>query len=92
MARETAELIPPYFGRERRTSSAAPMATAQTGAMVIRNGRMVSLAECDPRSKAPNTITVPSASRINPATKAGHLNARIAGQSTSYSDVGVDDQ
>src|SRR5437879_10149333 len=36
------------------------MASAHTGPMVIRNGRMVSLAECESRSKAWNTRTVPN--------------------------------
>ncbi|TME05617.1 MAG: LLM class F420-dependent oxidoreductase [Chloroflexi bacterium] len=41
------------------------MATAQTGAMVITNGRIVSLAECELRSKASKTRTVPNSSTTN---------------------------
>ena len=42
----------------RRTRAAAT-ATIQTGAIVMTNGRMVSLFECDTRSKASKTATVP---------------------------------
>jgi len=49
------------------------MATAQTGVMVIKNGRIVSLAECESRSKAMKTMTVPKSSRIEPAISPGHL-------------------
>ncbi len=38
---------------------AAAIATAQTGAMVMMKGRIVSLFECDTRSKARKTMTVP---------------------------------
>ena len=38
---------------------AAATATAQTGAMVMMKGRMVSLFECDTRSNARKTMTVP---------------------------------
>lgn len=41
------------------------MATAQTGAIVITKGRMVSLAEFELRSKAWNTSTVPTVRTAN---------------------------
>jgi hypothetical protein len=41
------------------------MATAQTGAIVMTNGRIVSLAELELRSKASNTATLPYARRRN---------------------------
>ena len=37
-----------YRGRGRRRAIAPAIATAQTGAMVMKNDRMVSLTECDP--------------------------------------------
>jgi hypothetical protein len=49
------------------------MATAQTGAMVITNGRIVSLAECESRSNAMKTMTVPVISRAKATIKAGHF-------------------
>jgi len=49
------------------------MATAQTGAMVITNGLIVSLAECELRSNAMKTMTVPIMRRTKPTIKAGHL-------------------
>ena len=52
---------------------AAATATAQTGAIVITNGRIVSLAECESRSNTMKTITVPIISRAKPTIKAGHL-------------------
>jgi F420-dependent oxidoreductase-like protein len=45
-----------------RITLAAAIVSAHTGAMVMRNGRMVSLAECESRSNARNTSTVPYAS------------------------------
>ena len=45
-----------------RSTRAAATATAHTGAIVIRKGRIVSLAEFELRSNAPNTRTVPIAS------------------------------
>ena len=41
------------------------MASAQTGPIVMMNGRIVSLAECESRSKAMNTRTVPYMSTAN---------------------------
>ena len=38
---------------------AAAIATIQTGAIVMMKGRMVSLFECETRSKASKTATVP---------------------------------
>ena len=38
---------------------AAATATAQTGAMVMTKGRIVSLFECETRSNARKTMTVP---------------------------------
>ena len=52
---------------------AAAIATVQTGAIVIRNGRMVSLFECEFRSNAMKTMTVPSIRRAKPTIKAGHF-------------------
>jgi hypothetical protein len=49
------------------------MATAQTGAIVITNGRIVSLFECEFRSNAMKTITEPIMRRAKPTIKAGHL-------------------
>ena len=51
----------------------AAIATAQTGVIVMRNGRIVSLAECESRSKAMKTITVLITSKTRPAVKPGHL-------------------
>jgi len=53
------------------------MATAHTGAMVITNGLIVSLAECESRSNAMKTMTVPRIRRAKPTIKAGHLSAFI---------------
>ena len=52
---------------------AAATATAQTGATVMRNGRIVSLAECESRSNAMKTMTVPISRRTKPTITAGHL-------------------
>jgi len=49
------------------------MATAHTGAIVITNGRIVSLLECELRSNAMKTMTVPSMRRTKPTINAGHL-------------------
>ena len=49
------------------------MATAQTGAIVMMNGRMVSLAECESRSKAMNTATVPKIREANPNASQAYL-------------------
>ena len=51
---------------------AAATATTQTGVIVMRKGRIVSLAECESRSNAMKTITVPITSRANPTITAGH--------------------
>ncbi len=59
-------------GRRRRTTAAA-IATAQTGIIVMRKGRIVSLAECESRSNAMKTRTVPIISKTKPAVNAGHL-------------------
>jgi len=48
-----------YFSLDRSRTIAAATATIQTGAMVMTNGRSVSLAECDCRSNARKTKTVP---------------------------------
>ena len=53
------------------------MATAQTGAIVIKNGLIVSLAECELRSNAMKTMTVPIMRRAKPTIKAGHLSEYI---------------
>ena len=58
-----------YLYRRRRTRAAA-MATAQTGAIVMTNGRIVSLAEFELRSNASNTATVPYARRRNATASA----------------------
>ena len=47
------------------------MATIQTGAMVIRNGRMVSLAEWESRSNARKTSTVPYDKSTKPMASSG---------------------
>ena len=52
---------------------ALAIATAHTGAMVIRKGRMVSLLECELRSKAMKTITVPKRRRTKPAISPAHV-------------------
>ena len=62
-----------YFAGGRSRAIAPAIATAQTGAMVITNGRIVSLAECESRSKAMKTMTVPKSSRTKPAMSPGHL-------------------
>ena len=51
--------IRPQFGRFLSKTAAAAIASAQTGAMVITNGLIVSLFECDTLSKASNTATEP---------------------------------
>lgn len=66
---------------------AAPTATAQTGTMVITNGRIVSLAECESRSKAMKTMTVPSISKAKPTVKAGHLSDFILAGSGYFNDI-----
>ena len=58
-----------YLYRCSRTLAAA-IATAQTGAIVITNGRIVSLAELEIRSKASNTATVPKSRSSEPAASA----------------------
>jgi len=58
---------------------AAAAATAQTGAIVITNGRMVSLAECESRSNAMKTMTVPIISSAKPTIRAGHLSDFMLG-------------
>src|SRR2546421_5354357 len=61
-----------YLDRGRAMASAPAIATAQTGTIVIRNGRIVSLFEWDWRSKGSNTMTVPA----RRATKAAPINTR----------------
>jgi|GraSoi013_1_20cm_4_1032433.scaffolds.fasta_scaffold41041_2 hypothetical protein len=51
---------------------AAATATAQTGAMVMTKGRIVSLFECETRSNARKTMTVPYSRRMN-ATITAHV-------------------
>ena len=51
----------------------AAIATAQTGVIVMRNERMVSLAECEFRSNAMKTRTVPIISMTKPTVNAGHV-------------------
>jgi hypothetical protein len=51
----------------------AAIATAQTGVIVMRNGRMESLAEWEFRSNAMKTMTVPMISKTKPAASAGHV-------------------
>jgi len=48
-----------YFALGRSRTMAPAIATIQTGAIVMTNGRSVSLAECDCRSNARKTNTVP---------------------------------
>ncbi len=66
---------------------AAPTVTAQTGAMVITNGRIVSLAECESRSNAMNTMTVPSTSSAKPTINAGHLSDFILAGPGYFADM-----
>ena len=49
---------------------AAQMATSQSGTIVIRNGRSVSLTEFELESKAKNTLIVPNKSSANMIAKA----------------------
>jgi len=56
---------------------ALAIATAQTGAIVIRNGRIVSLLECELRSNAMKTMTVPIIRRTKPTIRAGHFSDLI---------------
>jgi hypothetical protein len=51
----------------------AAIATAQTGVIVIKKGRIVSLAEWEFRSKAMKTRTVPIISKTNPTVNADHV-------------------
>jgi hypothetical protein len=51
----------------------AAIATAQTGVMVMRNGRIVSLAEFEFRSNAMKTRTEPITSKTKPAASAGQV-------------------
>src|SRR5256714_9045379 len=67
-----------YFSGRRKTAAAPAMATAQTGAIVITNGRIVSLAECESRSNAANTITVPQSSSTSPMPSAIQVDDLIA--------------
>jgi hypothetical protein len=67
-----------YLYRCRRTRVAA-IATAQTGAIVMTNGRMVSLAEFELRSKASNTATVPN-SRRSKATASAAISLQFIAQ------------
>jgi len=57
------------------------MATAQTGAMVIAKGRIVSLAEFESRSNAMKTMTVPAVSRAKPRIRAGPFSDFIPARS-----------
>ena len=66
---------------------AAATATAQTGAMVITNGRIVSLAECESRSNTMKTMTVPSMRRTKPKINAGHLSDFILAGSGYFNDM-----
>ena len=63
------------------------MATAQTGAIVIMNGRIVSLLECELRSNAMKTMTVPSRRRTKPAISAGHLSDFTLAGSDYFMDI-----
>ena len=63
------------------------MATVQTGAMVITNGRMVSLAEFELRSNAMKTMTVPIIRRTKPTINAGHLSDFILAGSGYFIDM-----
>ena len=49
------------------------MAIAQTGAIVMTKGRMVSLTECESRSKAMNTATVPYSREAKPSASQAYL-------------------
>ena len=52
--------------------------------MVITNGRMVSLFECELRSNAMKTMTVPNIRRAKPTTKAGHFSDFILARSEYF--------
>src|SRR5712691_2758057 len=51
-----------FYLWRRRSETPDQIASAHTGPIVMMNGRMVSLAECESRSKAMKTRTVPYAS------------------------------
>jgi hypothetical protein len=74
-------LCPDYASLEgvgARSSAQAPaVATAQTGSMVMRKGRSVSLAECDVRSKAAKTNILPTSRTANAAMTPTMLSARM---------------
>jgi hypothetical protein len=59
---------------------AAATATAQTGAMVMTKGRIVSLFECETRSNARKTMSVPYSRRMNANTTAVHRSVFTVGQ------------
>ncbi len=66
---------------------AAATATAQTGAMVMRNGRIVSLAECESWSNAMKTMAVPISRTTKPAITAGHLSDFTPGRIANYLNI-----
>src|SRR4029077_14884621 len=59
---------PAYSLFLRSRTLAAAVASPQTGAIVMMNGLIVSLPECDTRSKAPKTATVPEMRKRNATT------------------------
>ena len=63
------------------------MATAQTGAMVITNGRIVSLLERETRSNAMKTATVPYKRRTRPTMSPGHLSDFTLAGSDYFIDI-----